>query len=74
MCEILRNLYEWREWESIGHGIVLLIVSYVLYLLCYKKNERTITNLLLLSIVFAIGVLIHQNINARNRTRPAYRI
>ncbi len=69
---ILKKFYEWAEWESIMHSILLLLIFYILFLFYKNKDAMNVTNLLLLSIVLAIDTLIHQNINIRNNKTPTY--
>jgi len=69
---ILKNFYEWSKWEGIMHNILLLLVIYILYLFCVNKQERTLTNILLFTIIISIDTLLHQNINIRNRKTTSY--
>ena len=67
---ILKNFYEWPQWESISHSILLLLTVYILYK-SYNKGMN-VTDMLLLAIVIGIDTLIHQNINKRNSVKPTY--
>ena len=69
---ILKNFYEWAYWEGIMHNILFILLIFITYLLYIYKNERTVQNLLLLSIVIAIDLLIHQNINIKNKMITNY--
>ena len=69
---ILKNFYEWSKWEGIMHNILLLLVIYILYLFIVTKQERTLTNILLFTIIISIDTLLHQNINIRNRKTTSY--
>jgi len=69
---ILKNFYEWSKWEGIMHNILLLLVIYILYLFIVTKQERTLTNILLFTIIISIDILLHQNINIRNRKTTSY--
>ena len=72
MDTILKNFYEWSKWEGIMHNFLLLLVIYILYLFCVNKQERTLTNILLFTIIISIDTLLHQNINIRNRKTTSY--
>jgi len=72
MDTILKNFYEWSKWEGIMHNILLLLVIYILYLFIVTKQERTLTNILLFTIIISIDILLHQNINIRNRKTTSY--
>ena len=54
------------------HNILLLLVIYILYLFFVNKNERTLQNILLFTIIISIDTLIHQNINIRNHKATNY--
>ena len=69
---ILKNFYEWSKWEGIMHNILLLLVIYILYLFIVTKQERTLTNILLFTIIISIDTLLHQNINIRDRKTTSY--
>jgi len=68
----LKKFYEWSKWEGIMHNILLLLVIYILYLFIVTKQERTLTNILLFTIIISIDTLLHQNINIRNRKTTSY--
>ena len=68
----IKNFYEWSKWEGIMHNILLLLVIYILYLFIVNKQERTLTNILLFTIIISIDTLLHQNINIRNRKTTSY--
>ena len=70
--EILKKFYEWSKWEGIMHNILLLLVIYILYLFIVTKQERTLTNILLFTIIISIDTLLHQNINISNRKTTSY--
>jgi len=72
MEKILKKFYEWSKWEGIMHNILLLLVIYILYLFIVTKQERTLTNILLFTIIISIDTLLHQNINIRNRKTTSY--
>ena len=69
---ILKNFYEWSKWEGIMHNFLLLLVIYILYLFIVTKQERTLTNILLFTIIISIDTLLHQNINIRDRKTTSY--
>ena len=69
---ILKNFYEWSKWEGIMHNFLLLLVIYILYLFIVTKQERTLTNILLFTIIISIDTLLHQNINIRNHKATNY--
>ena len=69
---MVKRVIEWVEWESITHTVVFLLFLYIMSRLLRDKTERTVQNLLLLLIALALGVLIHQNINFRNKIKPTY--
>jgi len=68
----LKKFYEWSKWEGIMHNILLLLVIYILYLFIVNKQERTLTNILLFTIIISIDTLLHQKINIRNRETTSY--
>ena len=72
MQHILKNFYEWSNWEGIMHNILLLLLIYIMYIFFVNKQERTLTNILLFTIVISIDTLIHQNINIRNHKDTNY--
>ena len=72
MQNILKEFYEWSNWEGILHNILLLLVIYILYLFIVTKQERTLTNILLFTIIISIDLLIHQKINIRNHKDTSY--
>jgi len=72
MEKILKKFYEWSKWEGIMHNILLLLVIYILYLFIVNKQERTLTNILLFTIIISIDTLLHQKINIRNRETTSY--
>ena len=51
------------------HNILLLLVLYIIYLFIINKSDRTMTNILLFTIIIAIDTLIHQNINIKNNKK-----
>ena len=68
----IKNFYEWSKWEGIMHNLLLLLVIYIMYLFFVNKKERTLTNILLFTIIISIDTLIHQNINIRNHKETSY--
>jgi hypothetical protein len=72
MLETLKKFYEWEKWEGIMHQILLLIVTYTMYVFIVNSKERTMINLLLFSIVLAIHLISHQIINIRNNKTTSY--
>jgi len=72
MLETLKNFYEWSKWEGLMHNFLLLLVIYVMYLFCVNKQERTLTNILLFTIIIAVDTVIHQIINIRNQKTTSY--
>lgn len=72
MINTLKNFYEWTKWEGIMHNILLLFIIYIIYLFFVNKKERTLTNILLFTIIISIDTLIHQNINIRNNKTTSY--
>jgi len=72
MRNTLKNFYEWPMWEGIMYNILLLLFIYIIYLFFVNKKERTLTNILLFTIIISIDTLIHQNINIRNNKTTPY--
>ena len=72
MEKTLKNIYEWSKWEGIMHNFLLFLVIYILYLFFVNKQERTLTNILLFTIIISIDLLIHQKINIRNHKETSY--
>jgi len=54
------------------HNILLLLIIYIIYLFFVNKKERTLTNILLFTIIISIDTLLHQNINIRNQEPTSY--
>ena len=72
MVSNLKTFYEWEKWEGLMHNMLLLLVIYIIYIFVVNKQERTLTNILLFTIVIGIDTLIHQLINIRNKKTTAY--
>ena len=72
MSNILKNFYEWSKWEGLMHNLLLLLVMYIVYLFFINKQDRTLTNLLLFTIIIGMDTLIHQIINIRNQQTTSY--
>ena len=72
MQNILKKFYEWSKWEGILHNLLFSLVIYILYLFFVTKQERTLTNILLFTIIISIDTLLHQNINIRNHKTTNY--
>jgi len=66
------SFYEWSKWEAISHHVLFALIIYILYLFVSKKSNRTITNILLMTIVVALDTIIHQNINIKNNKHTSY--
>jgi len=69
---MLKQFYEWSKWEGIMHNFLLLLIIYIMYIFTVYKKNRTLTNLLLFTIIIAIDTLIHQNINTKNNKNTTY--
>jgi len=69
---MLKNFYEWVEWESIMHTLLFILIIYVLQKMYRNPAELTTTNILLLTVVLSVDLLVHQNINIRNNNEPTY--
>jgi len=54
------------------HNFLLLLVIYIMYLFCVNKQERTLTNILLFTIIIGVDTVIHQIINIRNQNTTSY--
>ena len=74
MSTILKNFYEWGKWEGLMHSILLLLLIYIIYVFFVNKKERTLTNILLFTIIISVDTLIHQIINIRNKQITSYNI
>ena len=72
MLKILKKFYEWPKWEGILHNLLFSLVIYILYVFIDNKKERTLTNMLLFTIIISIDTLLHQNINIRNHKATTY--
>jgi len=72
MLETLKNFYEWSKWEGIMHNLLLLLVIYIMYLFFVNKHERTLSNILLFTIIISVDTVIHQLINIRNQKTTSY--
>jgi hypothetical protein len=71
---MIKQFYEWENWPGIMHHFLLILVIYISYNLIITRKERTLTNLLLFSIVLGIDVIIHQIINMRNNKDTSYHL
>jgi len=71
MSNVLKKFYEWSKWEGIMHNVLLLLIIYIMYSF-FDKKERTLSNILLFTIIISIDTLIHQNINIRNHKATNY--
>jgi len=69
---MLKQFYEWPKWEGIMHNFLLLLIIYIMYIFTSYKKNRTLSNLLLFTIIIAIDTLIHQNINIKNNKNTTY--
>ena len=69
---ILHKFYEWRNWEGIMHNFLFILILYILYKFITNSKERTLTNILLFTIIVGIDTLLHQNINIRNNKTTHY--
>jgi len=56
MLKTLKNFYEWSKWEGIMHNFLLLLVIYVMYLFFVNKKDRTLTNILLFTIIISMEI------------------
>ena len=72
MLKILKKFYEWSKWEGILHNLLFVLVIYIMYVFVANKKERTLTNILLFTIIISIDTLLHQNINIRNHKATNY--
>jgi len=70
----MKQFYEWAKWESITHNVLFVFIIYILYLFLMNNKERTLTNILLFTIILGITTMIHQIINIRNHTTTNYLI
>lgn len=68
----LETFYEWEKWTGIMHNVLLLLIIYIIYLFITNNDDRNMTNILLFTIIIAIDILIHQNINIRNNKKTTY--
>jgi hypothetical protein len=68
----ITNFYEWGKWEGISHHLLLVLFVYIIYIFASKKSSRTVTNILLLTIVVALETMIHQNMNIKNNKQTQY--
>jgi uncharacterized membrane protein HdeD (DUF308 family) len=69
---MLKTFYEWEKWEGLMHNLLLLLVIYIMYLFFANKQERTLTNILLFTIIISMDTVIHQIINIRNQQTTSY--
>lgn len=72
MIKAVKDFYEWEKWEGLTHNLLLLLVIYAMYALFVNKHERTLTNILLFTIIIAVDTVIHQIINIRNQKTTSY--
>lgn len=68
----IKQFYEWSKWEGIAHNILLLLILYIIYRLIAHKNDRSLPNILLFTIIIALDTIIHQNINIKNNKNTTY--
>ena len=64
---MLEEIYEWDGWVMLLHVTLSILITYIFYLLFINPKDRNVTNFLLLAIVLAIDILVHQNINKKNK-------
>ena len=69
---LIKTFYEWEKWEGILHNILFMLNIYIIFLFIINKKNRTITNILLFTIIISIDTLIHQIINIRNNKNTEY--
>jgi len=69
---MIKRFYEWENWPGIMHHFLFILVIYISYNLIITRKERTLTNLLLFSIILGIDIIIHQIINIRNNKDTSY--
>ena len=72
MSNILKNFYEWGKWEGLMHNFLLLLIIYTMYLFVVNKQDRTLTNILLFTIIISVDTVIHQIMNIRNQKTTSY--
>jgi hypothetical protein len=70
---MLRQFYEWKEWEGVSHIAAFVVFVYALWVL----NSRGIANVsstewLLVVIALTQLTLVHQRVNDRNKVRTTY--
>ena len=64
----LQSFYEWYHWETIMHSLLFTLILYSIYMFYTKKQERTLTNILLFTLIVGMDTLIHQNSNLNKKT------
>lgn len=69
---MLSIFYEWSNWEGILHMFLFVLTLLNIFFIYFYKKERTITNYLLFTIIIALDVIIHQNINMQNNKQTNY--
>ena len=72
MSNILKNFYEWPKWEGFMHNLLCILIIYSIYLFISNKENMTLTNILLFTIVVGIDTLIHHHINKKNKSKTEY--
>ena len=72
MLKTLKKFYEWEKWEGIVHNILFLLILCIIGVFIVNSRERTLSNMLLFTIIISIDRLIHQNINIRNNKTTTY--
>ena len=65
----MKSFIEWHRWTDIMHYLLFVLTVYVVFVVLTKKQERTTTNMLLLSILVGLEVVIHEMVNKRNREK-----
>jgi len=68
----VEKVLSWRPFEMIAHLAMIALFVYVVVLLVKHPKDRTVSNLLLLLIVLALSVQIHQNINIKESFTTAF--
>ena len=69
---LLQSYMEWPEWETLSHMGLVIAYIYIFYKGLTDKSVRTMQNILLLTIIIALDIIIHQNINRRSGHLPSY--
>ena len=67
-----KQFMEWPEWETLAHSGLAILYVYIFYKSITDPSVITFQNVLLFTIIIALDIIIHQNVNNRTQKYPQY--